>query len=109
MTYADAKDWTVEVLERSAAPVRKKEADGRGRKPDPGFVKGIRRLGKLLEDKERWFGELDEVEDLDGEDAKALWEAVTVMKLQCEELQKALVEQFGCAQVPRVGVGPAPA
>ncbi|MFZ5480498.1 MAG: hypothetical protein ACOZNI_27295, partial [Myxococcota bacterium] len=90
LAAAEEKAWTTRQLEDKAAKVRKSEADGRGRKPDPGFVKGIRRLGKLLDEKDAWFGDLEKVEELEPDQAKALWDHVTGMKLQCEALQKAL-------------------
>lgn len=85
---ADEDGWTVERIQKEADKVR--AHDGRGRKPDPAFVKSIRRLGKLLADDGGWFDDLDKVEGLDAEEVEALWKTVTGMKLKCEELQKRL-------------------
>ncbi|MFZ5479081.1 MAG: hypothetical protein ACOZNI_20090 [Myxococcota bacterium] len=90
LTDAEAKQLTVADLERAAAKVRKKEADGRGRRPDPGFVKGIRRLGKLLQDPETWFGELEKANDLEDEEVAALRTTLQQMRERCEELEHRL-------------------
>lgn len=90
LTTASEKGWSVDKLEEEAGKIRKREGDTRGRKPDPGFVKGIRRMEKLLDGGGNWFGDLDKVDQLDEEEAEALWKTVTGMKLKCEALQKAL-------------------
>lgn len=93
LTAASEKEWKVHKIEEEAAKIRSRQSDGRGRRPDPGFVKGIRRMGKLLQDDEGWFADLDEVESLDAKDAEALWKTVTGMKLKCEELQAKLASR----------------
>lgn len=93
LTTASEKGWKVEKVEDEAAKIRKKEGDGRGRRPDPGFVKGIRRMDKLLAEDGGWFDDLEKVEDLEADEAEALWKTVTGMKLKCEELQKKLASR----------------
>lgn len=98
LTSASEKEWTVEKLETEARKWRKGDGASRGRKPDPHFVKGIRRLGKVVEEGDSWFDDLDRVDELDAEEAEALWKTVTGVKLRCEELQARLagkVQGFG--------------
>lgn len=90
LDQTESKGWETRKLEEEAAKVRKKNANGRGRPPLPAFVKSIGRLGRMLEDGDALFGDLDAVEDLDADEAEELWKTVTGMKLKCEQLQKAL-------------------
>ena len=85
---AEAKGWSVERIEKEARGKRVKAP--RGRKPDPGFVKSIRRLDKLVVDRDALFGDLDRLEGLDAEEVEALYKQVTGVKLACEELQARL-------------------
>lgn len=88
---AEDEAWTVEEIERAAKKAHKKAGgEKRGRKPLPAFVKGIGRIAKLLEDGDDSFGELDQVDALDAKEATRLYQAVTGMKLKCEELQVKL-------------------
>lgn len=90
LVTASEKGWKIDKLEDEVAAIRKREGDGRGRKADPGFVKGIRRIEKLLDGDEHWFDDLDKVDQLGPKDAERLWKTVTGMKIKCEELQNRL-------------------
>jgi len=90
LTSAEEKGWTVKQLESYAKRSKKKLDDGRGRPPLPGFVKSIGRLGKLVEDKELLFGDLEQVEALEPEEAMALYQKVLDVKRACEDLQSKL-------------------
>jgi hypothetical protein len=93
LQQAEDEAWTTRQLEDKAAGARKKIGDGRGRPVLPMFVKTINKLGKLAGGDEDAFGDLDQVETLTADDATRLYQAVTGMKLRCEELQKALAKQ----------------
>lgn len=93
LTTAQAKGWDGERLEAEVAKVRKKEGDKRGRPPLPAFVKGIGALRRVIEPgdgKPDPFGDLELAEELDAEEAQALWQTVTGVKIKCEEIQKKL-------------------
>jgi hypothetical protein len=90
LSDAEGKGWTVEDMEKAAAKVRKKEGDGRGRPALPKFVKAIGRLKKMLDEKDELFGDMERIEQLEADEATALYQAVTGMKIHCEALQKAL-------------------
>jgi hypothetical protein len=88
---AEDKGWTVQKLEAEAARVRdKSKRSSGGRPPLPRFVKSIRALRKYAEAGDELFGDLEAVEELEAEEAEALWKTVTGLKLKCEELQKKL-------------------
>lgn len=87
-TKAVDKGWSKQELEREVRKVKGKSAAGRP--PLPRFVKTVHHFGKLLQDADETFGDLEDVDDLDPQEAQALWQSVTGMKLKCEELQKAL-------------------
>jgi hypothetical protein len=87
---ATEKSLTTRELRDKAVAARKKASDGRGRPPLPAFVKTINLLGRLVDDEDHAFGDLDQVDELDEEESTRLYQAVTGMKLRCEKLQKAL-------------------
>ncbi len=93
IAHAEEKAWTVEQMERAAARIRGKNAGGRGRPPLPAFVKTVNKLGKFLEAGDEAFGQLDKIDEIEENDAKRLYRAVTGMKLKCEELQQVLAKR----------------
>lgn len=97
LTTAQAKGWDGERLEAEVAKVRKKEGDKRGRPPLPAFVKAIGAFRRVIEPgdgKPDPFGDLKLAEELDAEEAQALWQTVTGVKIKCEELQKTLAARI---------------
>lgn len=90
LAKAEQESWTVTEMEKAVAKTREDRNDGRGRPALPAFVKTVHRLQKFLAAGEDAFGDIEQVENLDAEEAQRLYQAVTGMKLKCEELQKAL-------------------
>lgn len=87
---ADERAWTVRQLEEEARKARAKAKKGNvGRPALPRFVKSIHALERFVEDEEAFADLSDEVE-LDGEEAKRLYQVVTGLKLKCAELQERL-------------------
>ncbi|MBI4438218.1 hypothetical protein HY631_04670 [Candidatus Uhrbacteria bacterium] len=84
--------WSKRKLEEEVQKVRAKaKGDSKaGRPPLPRFVKAIHRFQKLLVTPDETFGDLDRVDQLTEDEAAALYQAVTGMKLRCEKLQQAL-------------------
>jgi hypothetical protein len=81
-----SRDFEARVKEARQA----EKTDNRGgRQPLPAFVKTIRKVGRLVADNDLW-GDLDHLDELGAEEAGLLYQAVTGMKLKCEELQEAL-------------------
>lgn len=92
---ADDEGWTVDQIERRAAAVRKRLHRRGGRAPLPAFVKGIGKLGRMLEDRDEVFGDLEALEALDPASAARLCDTVRAMKAQCEALEARLQARMG--------------
>ena len=88
LAHAEDDQWTVEKLAAEAGKVKKSR--GSGRPPLPSFVKAIGRLGKIADDRERLFGDLDRLDALSPEEAEALYQRIIGVKLACEDLQLRL-------------------
>ena len=56
----------------------------------PAFVKSIHLFERMLDAEESSFAGLDQVEALEQEEARRLYEALAAMKARCEILQVAL-------------------
>lgn len=94
LANAEEQEWTVEELEAAAAKIRSKSKAGNGgRKRMLPFVKGIGRLAKLFANQDETFGGLDQIDNLDEDEALRLYQAVTGMKIKCEEMQQALAKR----------------
>jgi len=88
-----SRDFEIRVKE--ARQSEKTDKRG-GRKRLPAFVKTIGKVRKLVADDDLW-GDLEQIEELDSEAAQELYQAVTGMKLKCEQLQQALQHKVpGC-------------
>jgi len=61
------------------------------------FVHAPTPFGKLLEQADDAFGDLESVDALDEAEAQKLYKAVTGMKLKMEELQEQLERKVGTA------------
>ncbi|OIP28851.1 MAG: hypothetical protein AUK47_28915 [Deltaproteobacteria bacterium CG2_30_63_29] len=99
LAKAEEKGWSRRTLEAEAKKVRESLNVGRGRRPLPGFVKGIRGLSKYVEGKTDMFGDFDDehLAALAEDEVEALYKTVTAMRLKCEELQGRLqaIPRFG--------------
>lgn len=89
LSMAEERGLSTKALEAEARKVRQKEGERRGRPALPAFVKSIRALNRMTESSEA-FADLEQIDDLEPGEATELYQAVTGMKLKCEELQKAL-------------------
>lgn len=98
LTAANDKGWTTERLETEAAKVRKASGEKRGRPVLPRFQKTIAKLGRILEARDEFFGDLEQIDDLEPEEARELLDAVTGMKEQCEELEAKLAGRAEAAE-----------
>ncbi len=87
---AEAKDWTADRLEREAGKVRAKLATRPGRKPLLAFVKTVNRWERELADEKATFAGLDQVADLEAEEAARMRRAVAAMRARCDALLAAL-------------------
>lgn len=102
LTAAAEKGWSIQDMEKAAGKVRKKEGDGRGRPALPTFVKSISALARIIAQDDGDpdpFGDMDALDQITEEQAQALWQTVTGVKLKCEEIQKKLA-----VKVPGFGV-----
>ena len=88
LAAAESEHWTVKHIETEAGKKRKR--DGRGRKPDPAFVKAIAKLDKIVGDEGALYGDLDRLDRLDHAQVTALYRTVDSVKLACERLQEHL-------------------
>lgn len=95
LATAEDQAWTCDELEAAAKAARTKAGGTpRGRRPSLPFVKSIGRMEKLLIAPEEAFAGLDRVDTLAETEATRLYQAVTGMKIKCEELQAALARRI---------------
>jgi len=82
-------------LEAEVRKVRTKEkgASKAGRPPLPRFVKTVHKIEKLAVDDEELWGDLEDFDKLDSDEADRLYKAVTGMKLRCERVQEVLQDK----------------
>jgi hypothetical protein len=89
---AEANDWSAVRLKQEAE--RRKSAlsepTNRGRPALPAFVRTVNRWERELAKGEDFYGDLDQVADLDDDDAARLEAAVTAQRQQCDALLTAL-------------------
>jgi hypothetical protein len=90
LATAEDEAWSGERVEREAAKVRKKEGDGRGRPPLPGFVKGATRFRRILEGDDDMFGELEKAEEMEDEEVGAVLSIVTAMETKLQAVRASL-------------------
>lgn len=90
LSEAADKEWSGERVEREAAKVRKKEGDGRGRPPLPGFVKGATRMRRMLDAEDDVFGELAKADDMKDEDVREVLETITSMEAKLQDVRTSL-------------------
>ena len=94
--FAEKHSWTVKKLEEKVRKIREDakaaetDVKKRGRPPLPRFVKSLNALERYATDGDDLFGDLDAVDDLDGDEAQRLYQTVTGLKLKCEELEEKL-------------------
>jgi hypothetical protein len=85
---AEANDWTAERLEKEVARVRHRK--GKGRRPQPRFVKTVNALERLLHASDDAFADLDKIADLSDEEADRLAAAAAEMSAKCADIAAAL-------------------
>ena len=90
LAKADDKRWTVAHLEKEAKKARRKSGRRGGRTPLPSFQKSIARLARIAEKKEELFGGIEQLDELEPEQAETLYQQVLTVKLACEALQEKL-------------------
>lgn len=86
---ADEQRWTVIRMEREIRALRGTAARP-GRPPDAAFVRGVRLFDKWLGEPDWWFGDFDQIEELDAEEREKMRETVAGMRRKCEELEERL-------------------
>ena len=87
---AEEQGWSVQKIEGYARRVRKKTDDGRGRPLLAGFVKGVNRLRKIVDDQELLFGGLDKISEMDDDKVEEVRQKVLDIKEACERLEAEL-------------------
>ena len=86
---AEAKAWTVQHLAAEARKVKAKAPKrGGGRRALLTFVKTIRALRRF--DDDALFADFEQLDALGEDEAQALYQTVTGLKLRCEALQERL-------------------
>lgn len=94
LAAAEKEEWSGDRVEREAAKVRKKEGDGRGRPPLPGFVKGATRFRRIL-DGDDLFGEIEKAADMGDKEVEAVLKTVTDMETKLQSLRAGLEARLG--------------
>lgn len=88
---AQEQGWTVKELEAEAKKVHEHTKQGKGGRPAlPRFVKSVHALKRFVDEGDDLFGDLDQVDELDDDEATLLYQTITGLKLKCEELQGKL-------------------
>jgi hypothetical protein len=90
LDQAEKKGWAAKQLEAQATKARRKKGEKRGRPPLPAFQKTVNRFAKMLDADDESFGGLEEIAEMDEDQALQLYQTVTGMKLKLEALQEAL-------------------
>lgn len=91
-TRAMDRGLSKRAFEKEVAKARADErrTGGPGRRPLPRFVKTLNRVEKLATGDEDLWGDLDDVAELDMEQAKRLYAAADSMKARCDAVQEAI-------------------
>ncbi len=90
-TTAVEKNWTKDKLQEEVSKIREKEKKSKGgRKALLPFVKTVNKLEKFLASEDEFFAGLDDVEQLDDDEAKRIEKTVSRMRRKLDQISAKL-------------------